>query len=179
MNTNNLVKALVSVVLVLVVVWLGVSYPKGNTVVERIMQAGALSGPDIDSTYLSWNGLVTHNRSSAFQQATTTLCALRSPTNATSTLVLGSIQFNTGTSTTILVEIAKNSNLTSTSTTLLNSVLFPTGRGTILASTSVPYVLADPITVFSPGQYLVFKYGGVVGTNTVLAGNCKAQFVEN
>ena len=177
MNKQNLLLGLVAVVLVL-----GVTFPRGNTVVERIIEAGASAGPNYTNSYQVLNGMEVAYRASSFQQATTTVCALRAPENATSTLAFGSVSFAVSSTSATTVTVAKATTAFAT-TTLLRTVsiaaggqsYFPVASTTASASVTA-FALAQTNETFAPGEYLVVGMAGGIGTFSP-TGGCNAQFV--
>lgn len=148
---------------------------------------GALSGPDISSPYLNVNGVTKQYRSIALNQASTTICSLRSPA-ATSTLVFGSVKILTPTTTTISLEIAK-STVPDATTTRLAYDLSVAGQTTMVvavgtstdatAPSNVVYTIFQDDLIFAPNTYLNVKYGSTLGITNTLVGSCKAEFIEN
>lgn len=140
----------------------------------------AFPGPELDSPFLSVNGLRTHYYSSGLSQTSTTVCSFRTPA-ATSTLVHASLQIRTGTTTDLFWEIGKATTGTATTTSL--GVFTNAGiEMTMLASTTVISDLANSRTVFAPRDFLNFKYGTVgseSGSTNVLVGSCRAEFIES
>jgi hypothetical protein len=88
MNTQKVLIGLA----VVVVLGLGMTFPRGNTVVERITQLGAVASPDVNGPYLSVNGVASFYDRATMKQATSTLCSFRSPA-ATSSLFSFSADF--------------------------------------------------------------------------------------
>jgi hypothetical protein len=171
MSTKNILIGGVVVVLLV----LGLIFPRsGGTVIERVV--GSVVGPDITSPYLSINGLEEWNYSVKLSQASTTLCSIVSP-SATSTLIFGSVDITTGTTTVMTVEIGKGVANSEATTTLLDAkVLVPTTeRQTIIASTTKNII-------FSPNQRFNVKFGSasaLTATVNSLSGYCKARFIKN
>lgn len=152
---------------------------------------GSLPGPDITSPYLSWGdgGVVQWAASRPLNQASTTICSMRSP-SATSTLVYGSVQLTTGTTTAIALELAKSTLFDATTTRIAyDSALASGAQETLTAfvasTTGVYGALGQQHTadeqdlVFAPNTYLNAKYGGALGTTNTLKGLCTAVWVQN
>lgn len=152
-------------------------------VVERVVERlGAFPGPEITSPFLSVNGVEIFNSSQKLNQATTSICSLKSP-SATSTLVHGSVKWTTGTTTQIAMELGKSVGSAATTTSLGYNIILSTRQGTMLASTTpAAFALStdlDPPNVFAPNNYFVAKIGGAAGDLNVLVGSCKAQWLVN
>ena len=181
----------IATVAVLVIAIGGVFLPRGNTVVERIV--GAISSPDIQSSYLSVNGLTHEYRRESLTLSTTTVCALKSPA-ATSTLLYGSMAMTrSATGTAYIMCFVKSPN-TGTSTTAVSgegSTKFATTSiaanalgnlnafaTTTLAAVSADLTLAVTDKTFNPNEYLV---GYISGSHiiTTARGVCQAEFVVN
>ena len=148
---------------------------------------GALSSPDIQSSYLSVNGVSRWYESRSLNQASTTICAMKSPT-ATSTLVSGSVKLTTGTTTAIALELAKSTSFAATTTRISYAVLGAGEQVTLtafVASTTAAvnsgrfYTANETDLVFAPNTFLTAKYGGAAGSLNVLVGSCKAVWMEN
>lgn len=139
---------------------------------------GAFPSADINSEYLSVNGVTTFYRTSGLNSASTTLCSFRTP-NATTTLTYASIQATTGTSSTLYLDIAKHASNPTATTTVLRGTQTLTGNFTVVASSSPNGNGADP--VFAPQQYLNFIYTSVGNSLTAntLVGKCYAEFKQN
>lgn len=112
--------------------------------------------------------------------ATTTPCAVQSPTNATSTLIDGTFSLNSATSTVGTLTIAKASTAFATTTILATSTLTANVQATKSAlATSTQNGTEERVAVeariFSPGDWLVI---GIAGNpdGFRLTGSCKAIF---
>ena len=188
MNNKYILGGIVVGVLIL-----GVVFPRGNTVVERIVrEVGAVSGPDISSPYLSVNSVRSEFRSFKTGTATSTPCQIPIPIG-TSTLAHFSFlvasttgtaaSFDIGTSTTpystttvpfvmkggtnaLVAAGAQYSfvwNGYGTSTTGLAPTDLNGNSTNILVGTSSSPVL---------GSFLVVK----TGSTAFIGGTCKAEF---
>lgn len=185
--------------LVALVVALGASYlvkpdvPKQEKVnVEKIinqiqekMNLGAFPGQDFLVDYLNFNGIEKNFRRQTLRTATSTICSLRAPRNATSTLAFAQIHVHNATATALVLEVAKASGGFATTTTLvrgsdINGQLFALGaqaRNSIrfaeaTYATSTPNapttVLVTASTLnpdfeFAPGDFLNVRVGGAAG----------------
>ena len=110
----------------------------------------------------------------AITAATSTPCAFRSPTTASSTLEYGSIQIDVSSTTATQLTIAKASNAFAT-TTLLGITISIAANAQLVAIAST--------TTFAPGEWLVFGLQGGISSSTIatspypnLSGTCKAVF---
>lgn len=171
MNTKNVLIGLGVIVLLV----LGVTFPRGNSVVQQIV--GATAGPDDTNPYHSLNGVEQWNYSTKFNKASTTLCSFKSPA-ATSTLTFASLNISTATTTVTVYDIAKSVSPAATTTKLANTItLGSLAKATIVASSTSADVESN--FVFGPNTYLNFKFGGTQGDTNVLVGDCKAIFIKN
>lgn len=138
---------------------------------------GALSGPDIASSYLKWglgNGVRVYPTGRALSTATTTVCAIQSP-NATSTLRWAGVRFDVSSTTASVVTIAKSATAFATTTSIGTDYnIAANGQGFIQASTSPA---AGAVTVFAPNTWLVVGMKGGTGTFSP-TGACQATFEE-
>lgn len=138
---------------------------------------GAITSPNIPSTYLSWNGVtLNHRRTDTLTAATTTPCALQSPTEATSTLVYASVRLTTSSTTATRVVLAKSTSFNATTTELAARDVAANNQLTLVATTS-PSTMDN--LVFAPGQYLVMGIQGAGGTAGLApVGVCTARFIS-
>lgn len=151
---------------------------------------GISAGPDRTNPTESINEVRRHYYSTSLNQASTTICSFKTPA-ATTTLEIGTLQIRTGTTTTISLEIGKSVSQAATTTRLayvssLASAAQITLDGAFTASTTGAYGAKgvarsadENDKIFSPSTYLNVKYGGAAGSLNVLAGSCKATFLEN
>ena len=153
------------------------SFPK---VQEAIREVGAVVGPDLISPYFAVNGVKHEYRKTKLTTATTTPCAVRSP-SATSTLVRTSLQIQTATSTATTWTVAKATTGFATTTALRNTISLGSGaQGTMVHIASTTLVAIDSVDVFGPNEYLVWGVAGTaISDATKLNGVCQAEFVVN
>lgn len=136
---------------------------------------GAVSGPELFSDFFSINGVKNEYRAGEPTTATTTVCALRAPTYATSTLISGVAQFDVSSTTASTVTVAKASTAFATTTLIRTESVGANAQVTFpLASTTVS-ALEQTNRTFAPGQYLVVGMAGGVGTFSP-TGGCSAVF---
>jgi len=164
MNKNILVTIAVVVSLALSVLDLT---GKQQVVIEP--KAGAVSSPDIMSPYFSFGG-VRHwaGRTDSLTQATTTVCALQSP-SATSTLETAFINFTVSSTTASTVTLAKATTAYATTTSLGAITLSANAQGIAVASTTGSHI-------FSPNTWFVVGMAGGIGTFSP-TGTCQAVWV--
>jgi len=135
---------------------------------------GAVSGPDSYNPCESHNGVTTCFNKKGFTSATTTVCAIKSP-SATSTLKLGSgARFTVGSTTASTVTFAKAVDPYSTTTSIGSAQLGANTQATILATTTASQNV-DPVHVFAPNTYFVVGMAGGIGTFSP-TGTCQAVF---
>ncbi len=167
---------LVTFGIVLALILSGVALSQSK-VVQNIT-AGSVSSPDISSPYFSY-GDVRHwaGKTSSLNQATTTVCAIQSP-SATSTLEFASVRFSVSSTTASTVTIAKATTPYATTTLLVAGALAANAQGTLVAS-STPSggASVDGTYVFSPNTYVVVGMAGGVGTFSP-TGVCQAGWRE-
>lgn len=168
---------------IVLIVMTGVIAGKNFIVNAPSINAGAVSGPVSYSPFQTTNGVTVEYRKQGMASATTTVCALRAPTNATSTLVAGSVAFAVSSTTASTVTVAKATTPFAT-TTLLRTVsiganafaTFPIASTTSVASTAA-WALDQTNLTFAPGEYVVIGMAGGVGTFSP-TGNCQAAFLS-
>ena len=133
-----------------------------------------VSSPDVPSPYFSFGGVrLWAGMTQTLAQATTTVCAIQSP-SATSSLQSAGIRFDTSSTTASIVTIAKATTQYATTTSLGVCNLLANTQATCIASTT-PTTSQDPIQVFAPNTWLVVGMAGGTGTFSP-AGNCHATW---
>lgn len=182
MNKLNYIALGVSVVALLVVGVVYFSAPTqvpidNESLVAKIRDmVGAMPGNVIQADSIVVNNQETKQYSQDLKKATTTPCAIKSP-SATSTLDYASITFKTSTTTQSVLHIAKAATNTAT-TTLIGTAytIAASAQATVVASSTANTTGA--VGVFAPNQWLVFGLQG--GTGTVSpTGNCQARWIIN
>lgn len=156
------------------------TYPSGSIDSSaygvKPIKLGAVVGPDTYFEYIGNNDVQVYaRRVSTLTQATTTPCAIKSP-SATSTLVRGSFQLNTLATTTgpVIITLAK-ANTGFATTTSLGFVTVQAGKqGEATATTTGAHI-------FSPNTFFVVGAQGSVGVPAgagtfSLSGSCQASF---
>lgn len=132
-------------------------------------QPGAVSGPEINSPYLSVNGMATFYSSPlALRTATTTPCAILSPA-ATTTLESFTLNVTTGTSTAGLITIATSTTAYATTSLVTSKTIASGAQGTVNWHAGVDNGLVSPST------YVVAGVQGVAYGFTYI-GTCSATF---
>jgi hypothetical protein len=175
----------------------GASHPKAvidatkvdvNAIAQAVLQKvqgnlGAVSGPDSSFPCESHNGVTTCFAQQKLRQATTTVCAFKSPA-ATSTLMTGSgVKFSVSSSSAITVNLAKAATPFATTTSLGVAALAAGAQGTFSASTTpnglpAGNTIVDNAWVFAPNTFFVVGVqagvtsGDTAGTGFVPEGSC-------
>ena len=194
---KNLNKIAIVVSVVALVVAAGVYFQSPQINVDDLaskvkMMFGAQPGPAFTGPVVSFNGVNQWDYSSAFNKASSTICSFKTPA-ATSTLVFGSAQIRTATSSTISFEIGKSTVMDATTTRLAYDSSIAAVQETLtvfVASTTAVYgalgqqhTADEQDTVFAPNTYFNVKYGSPYVTTTLtdngMRGSCKATFIEN
>lgn len=181
-------KAVVAGALAALVVALGVSLYFRVTPPEPL---GAVSGPEVSGNDFTIGGVRYHMDKMSFRTATDTICTLRSPVEATSTLIHAAVNVTTQVATVAPagIVIAKDSGWGPTTTPLdvytnINDseIGGSTGSGnfTLLASTSPNNA---PDNIFEPGYWLNVKVAngaaGIYDSHYAPAGTCSAIWAVN
>lgn len=137
----------------------------------------AISSPEINSPYVSFNGQTHWYSKGNFAQATTTVCAVQSPA-ATSTLELASVVFNVSSTSASVVTLAKAATAFATTTILSNQSIAANAQATIMASSS-PLLATGAVNdlVFAPNQWFVVSMAGGAGTFSP-SGTCQTEFIQ-
>lgn len=143
----------------------------GNT-----LRLGAVSGPDLYSPYWNVNGVRQWFVRQPMNRATTTLCSMRAPTSATSTLNFASFQIVTGTSTSATIDIGTSTSAFATTTNLV--------AAKSIASGAQGYAYWSPVggsvddAKMAPGEYVNVKTAGAGLSGYTYGGFCQAVFLE-
>lgn len=171
-------KKLLAGVVVVVLLILGVTFPRGNTVIERIT-AGAVSSPDILSPYFSYGGVRHWAGKQSMAQATSTFCAIQAPA-ATSTLIWATANFTTSSSSAQTVVIAKASTPYATTTLLGTLAIAANAQGLVVATTTNTNATDWQYGIIAPNAYITVGWSGALGggVNSAPVGTCAAGFRE-
>lgn len=174
---NNIQKTIVGVLALAVLVLGGLYFNKSSVSTEQA-SGGSVTGPDSFYPCTSSNGVTRCFERRGLTTATTTVCAIKSP-SATSTLVSASVQFVVSTTTASRVSLAKAATAYATTTSLGAADLAAGARGTFVASTTnTTNTTVDGLSVFGPSQYFVVGVQGGSGTFSP-TGSCQATFEIN
>lgn len=174
---------LVTVIAVIALVVGGLALFK-PAVVERIVEQSGISlggsYTEFTSRYLKFNGITHEYRSYVMpgNAATTTVCALQSPTYATSTLDYGSVFFNVSSTTAATVATLAKADTRFATTTVFGTLEIPAGNGGALLASSTPNVYGK--NIFTPGQWLVVGVqggGGGAASHFSPTGRCDGEFI--
>lgn len=147
----------------------------GHVALPANPMVGSATGPDIPSPYLRWGNVAMYNAGQQMKTATTTLCAIKNPSAATSTILGIAFQDTVGTSTSALVDVATSTNGFSTTTT--SNLLV----GQSIASNAQSTFSFDPTSnanIIGPNQFLIFKTQGAGVGGYTYTGTCEAQFMS-
>lgn len=136
---------------------------------------GGMAGNVLNSDEFTVNGITRAYRSEAMTTATTTVCAVRSPINATSTLMYGGAHFTVSSTTASTVYLAKANTRYATTTNLGTEGIAANGQATLVASSTTSQGNKDRI--FSPGQWFVVGMAGMGSQTYSPTGVCKAEFL--
>lgn len=184
MKTSLLLVA-IAVVLAVGVVWaFGIGGKQVTTVVTdpvtgETTTVGALAGPDIPSPYLRWGDLALYHNRTALKTATTTPCAIQSP-SSTSTLLTTSLQVTTASSTATIWVPTKSATAFATTTALaVETTLGSAALGSMMVISSSTNLILDAATTFAPNTWLVWGLEGVglPSDTTKLNGFCQAEWM--
>ena len=158
-----------------------------NTVTERVVgSAGNSYGEIVEfQDGASFAGGVLRGDGCAFPLGTTTPCALRSPTNATSSLLDLFVNVSkNATSSTRIMYISTSTVPYATSSTALISTRDIVANETFAyaATTSVPFQSGSSRIIFAPGTYINVNFKGGshingIGTTSELGGSASALFL--
>src|SRR5574343_1230466 len=119
---------------------------------------GSLSSTEIYSPYVNFGGVQHEYREKDLATATTTPCALQSP-SATSSLLHASLKITTGTSTATTWTVARATTPYATTTAFQSFSLGSGANGYMMVGTASTTI--DGLGIIPPNQYIVW---GVAGT---------------
>ena len=194
MNQNTKLLLIVLLAVAVVVTGLGITFPRPlpTQIIEKITQQFGSTGTDVSGCF-TINGVTTCAQRMVLSTATTTPCRLRSPLNASSTLIGGGVQFAIASTTQALqVSVARSNNEFSTTS---GSIAFrPLATSTISADTTgnnidfmatntrptanenLTALIAND-RVFGPGEFIVVGLaGGQHPTPARPTGFCQAEW---
>jgi len=137
---------------------------------------GAPGSPNMYVPFLGINDVVSYYQSFDFNVATTTLCAVKSP-SATSTLEYFSLTVDTGTSTASTIDVGTSlTNNTSTSSALfIQSYAVASGaQGSVVLPGALPSTATS--TILAPSTWVVAKTNGAGVGGYTYGGQCKYKF---
>lgn len=143
----------------------------GNSV-----KLGSVTGPDLYTPYWNVNGFRQWFVRQPMNKATTTLCAMRSPTSATTTVHFVSFQILTGTSTAATIDIGTSTTAYSTTTNLVAAKSIASGATGYSYWTSAGGSVDN--AKMSPGEYVNVKTAGAGVGGYTYTGFCQAAFIE-
>ena len=138
---------------------------------------GAVNSPNFISTWISVNGVKKeYRKTTSLTVATTTVCALQSPTYATSTLTFGGIKFDISSTTASKITLAKSATAFATTTKIGGRDIEANNQAAIIATTT-PSTGNEDI-IFAPGKWFVVGMAGATFTNGQYSpsGSCSAEF---
>lgn len=143
----------------------------GNT-----LKLGSVSGPDLYSPYWNVNGVRQWYVKQPMRSATTTICSMRAPTNATSTLHFASFQIVVGTSTAASIDIGTSTAGFATTTNLVAAKSIASGAQGYSYWSPAGGTVND--AKMAPGEYVVVKTAGAGLSGYTYGGSCQAIFIE-
>ncbi len=165
-------KSLKAVAVVVAIIAIGGAYMFPQ--VQKMV--GAIPGSDLQSDITIGNTPFRAIRQKLVL-ATTTPCAIKSP-SATSTLLSAGVSVTVASSTATVWTIAKAANQYATTTRLAVFSLGSATQGTMVATSSylgaVPAV--DDLQVVAPNSFIVISKAGDTPAGTGLGGTCSAMF---
>jgi len=147
-----------------------------NNVPVNSTNLGANGSPNMYVPFLGINEVVSYYQSYDFNVATTTLCAVKSP-SSTSTLEYFSLIVETGTSTASTIDVGSSlTNNTATSTALfIQSYAVASGaRGAVILPGALPSTATS--TILAPSTWVVAKTNGAGLGGYTYGGQCKYKF---
>lgn len=159
-----------AVIAALVAGGLVVALPKDS---EGKPTLGSVASPDIQSPWIRYGGVTRWAaHTEVLNAATTTPMAIQSPTNATSTLQIGSgCNFTVSSTSAKQIVFAKATTAFATTTFLFGANIAANAQGAVAATTTTDNF------VFAPGTWLVMSMVGGTGVDSPTA-SCSASWVS-
>lgn len=138
---------------------------------------GSASSPSVIDGCIEVDGVTKCYRKMKMAQATTTVCALKAPTIASSTLIHLTVDATLSSTTATTVTIAKANSGFATTTIIGNQVAnAANAQFTIVASTTAAQNITGTATTFNPGQFVVVGFSGGIGTFSP-TGTCVGEWL--
>ena len=172
---NNMNKNLgIGLVLAIVLV-LGMTFPRGNTVVQQVRDqvVGAVASVDTTEDHFSYNGFEQSMYTRTMSIATSTVCVVKTPA-ATSTLVAYYANFSVAPTVGTTFVLGTSTTPFSTSSPIFSGVLAANVKNTISWLATTTAVGAQNKTI-GANTYIVFDLAGSP-TYSGLVGKCYAEF---
>lgn len=193
MNTQKIL----GVVVLVVVLVLGVTFPRGKngeTVVQQVLGAVA-SLDNVDNPYTSIGGVRSWNGAVGLTATSSAICAIKNPYSATSTVVRAGLRTTNGISGANNVSLSTSTNNYATSSQFLvldatltasvpTSVYWNFGVATTANSRLLINADGDGQSnvILKAGEYLVWRLATTTGAGALEAyyqGTCSAEIYEN
>lgn len=176
---NN--KYFVGMIVIAIIAIIGMFLPRGNTVVERVTEKlGIAAGPESTNNYQCYSGVCTYYARSTLKAATTTPCALRSPTHATSTLSRFMLSVTTATGTAATYDIATSTDAFSTTSPQIAMAVSIAANAqhtfTNMGTTTSLSNNQNQYNLMPPGSWVVMKTAGAGSGGYTWGGACVAEF---
>lgn len=170
MKTKSVVITAIAVLILSVgfTLWHGGST---STTVVKETQVGSVTGPEIFSPYISFNGVRHWYYSFPGTSLASTTCVFKLP-NASTTLEFASVHYANMASSSVPVEIGYS--VSPNTTTTLLSTLTPTGSGDISSFATSTQLQG----VFLGGAYINIKAGGAQAHTPGEISRCQLDVVE-
>lgn len=184
MKNNTLALTVIGVMAVAALA-LGLGGILKNTVVQvpQQQQYGSLPGPNIASPWIAWGGVQRYSYHQTFQ-ASSTICAIQNPLNATTTLEFASMNFATTSTYLFSVGIGESLTKNATTTAIVKTFDVPSYLGpmSVNATTSSTALLDGQVP---PNGWVNFNLATNTPTSAVTSssglptGDCQVGFRIN
>lgn len=170
----------VTLIVVAIIAIGGLFLPTSKPVTKEIVkELGSVVGPNNPIPQVNLGELNVVGSSVALRTATSTVCAIQSP-SATSTLVNAGVRFKLASTSAVVVDMANSPDRFATTTgTRINAAggyaVGASAQATIVASSTGS--VAGDATIFAPNRFFVVKYHDANnGAGNVSTGSCWALF---
>lgn len=150
----------------------GGNSPKGNSIV------GSVTGPELLSDFWSVNGVTTFYERRTMNQATTTLCFIKSP-SATTTLEQFTVKVAVGTTTAATIDVGTSllgvqANATATALFIQSYAIASGAQGSVVLPGALPTTATS--TILAPNTFVTAKTNEVGLAGFTYTGSCTAEF---
>lgn len=175
MTKQNIFNGVLAVAIVLVGFVAFTKSVNTETVVKEVQKLGSVVSSELPDNNFSFGQVRRWAYGPKMNVATTTLCAIKSP-SATSTLISAGLQVFTGTSTSATIDIGTSTTAFATTTNLVSAFSLASGAVGATGWTSAGGSAQD--NIMAPNTFVVVKTAGAGLGGYTYGGKCTVVFQE-